>query len=241
VTAPTRDVHGAAEVPLTQGVVALVDRDDLWLVSAGPGWHARRVPGHPKWYAGRTLPVDGFRMKQLMHRLILGLSYRDGLIADHINGDTLDNRRANLRVCSAQQNRWNSRTYRGSSRYRGVRFADGRWRAAVVKDGRYVGCTCHPDEVSAALSHDRMAREAFGEFACLNFPDVTEYATPEEIRLQLGRSSRFRGVTWHRGKWQAAITLPGRRSVYLGRFEREEDAAAARAEAERRFAVAEGR
>jgi len=104
-----------------------------------------------------------------MHRLILDVP--DGLQVDHIDGDGLNNRRSNIRMCTAAQNRQNSRiqTMRlgipTTSRFKGVSRNYGKW--AVHINGKWVGR--YNDEVSAAKAYDAAARQAFGEFAKTNF------------------------------------------------------------------------
>lgn len=87
-----------------------------------------------------------------------------GLVVDHINGDTLDNRRANLRVCEQRQNLWNGRPHRdGSSRYRGVSRMrrSGTWRAQI--QGKHLGF--FRSEEDAARAYNVAAVQRFGEFA----------------------------------------------------------------------------
>src|SRR5205823_2166668 len=78
-----------------------------------------------------------------MHRLIMGLEPGDPREVDHINGDGLDNRRANLRIVTRAQQAQNRLKIRGASRFRGVfRTTDGLpWRAEVRLKGRnyYLG------------------------------------------------------------------------------------------------------
>jgi hypothetical protein len=89
------------------------------------------------------------------------------MVVDHINGNGLDNRRCNLRICTPAQNGLNSRPrVDGKSRFKGVFPHGDRWRAKV--GGRHLGL--FDDEVEAAKARDRLARKLHGKFARLNFP-----------------------------------------------------------------------
>jgi AP2 domain len=107
-------------------------------------------------YAGHRTP-NGM---VLMHRLILGLESGDPREGDHKNRDRLDNRRVNLRIAKTKsEQQQNLSVPKGkSSRFRGVSFCmyTGRWRAAVVLDGRQHSCGRHDSEIEAAI-----AAEAF--------------------------------------------------------------------------------
>lgn len=154
-----------AEIPLSRGMVALVDDADVALVS-GRKWHA--VPSRTTVYAAHTTYPPPRRIES-MHRVILGLGPRHPEV-DHINGNGLDNRRANLRQAEHRQNMGNMRPRSGgSSRYKGVcQKPNGRWQAYITVDGKRRHLGYYADETAAAVAYDQAARAAFGEFARTN-------------------------------------------------------------------------
>lgn len=104
-----------------------------------------------------------------MHRLILP-GYPE---VDHINGDGLDNRRANLRGADRQENARNQRLRaNNTSGYKGIwLYRDGRWAAMIRRrDGRRKFLGYHPTPEDAARAYDVAAIQEHGEFAHLNFP-----------------------------------------------------------------------
>ena len=99
-----------------------------------------------------------------------------GQHVDHINGDSLDNRRCNLRVCTHAQNQWNRKRSPGVSRYKGVTYfrannPESQWVARITKHAnrRYLGA--FPTQLQAALAYDDAARALHGEYAGVNFPE----------------------------------------------------------------------
>ncbi|MHC4655116.1 MAG: AP2 domain-containing protein [Planctomycetota bacterium] len=107
-----------------------------------------------------------------MHQVIMGTE--EGKVIDHINSNGLDNRKANVRFATPQQNGWNQRKQRGnySSKYKGVHWEKKRnqWRARITFKGRVVPLGRFDTEEEAGRAYDGKARELFGEFASLNFP-----------------------------------------------------------------------
>jgi hypothetical protein len=102
----------------------------------------------------------------LMHRQIMDAP--KGMVVDHINGNKLDNRRKNLRVCTNQQNICNMKS-KNNSGFKGVYFdrCSKKYTARVNK--KHLGTFKSAEE--AARVYDKHAYEIYGEFAYLNFPD----------------------------------------------------------------------
>jgi hypothetical protein len=128
-------------------------------------------------YAARLVRTPTGQLNTtLMHRQIFfTLSERsesNGLV-DHRNTDSLDNRKANLRLATHSQNSCNSRRDKSNtySRFRGVSFSKRKqkWFAAIRANGKKIWLGYFDDEFSAALAYDRAAREYHREFARTNF------------------------------------------------------------------------
>lgn len=148
----------------------------------------------------------------LIHRQIMGLTPGDGLHVDHINRDRFDNRRENLRVVSAAENGQNQGSRVGStSPFRGVSFntRTGRWIAAQSLRGKLYHLGSYETE--------REAADAALAWRKVHMPFAVE-----------GPTSRYRGVSWdsRRRKWLAQAKL-NYKPVFIGRFDTEEEAAAA--------------
>jgi hypothetical protein len=157
---------------LTQGKFAIVDPNDYYRLREYK-WHALRK--YYKFYAARRIPNrKGEKGKTIhMHREVANTP--DGLLCDHINGNALDNRKANLRSATALQNKWNSRKYSQScsSKYKGVRFHKGiqKWTAMITVRHKRIHLGTFEDETEAAKAYDKAAKKYFGQYAYLNFPD----------------------------------------------------------------------
>ncbi len=153
-----------SSIPLTQNAYAIVDTEILrqlilyrWELSEYKKFrYARRHVGSKTIY---------------MHRVIMNAPY--GMQVDHINGNGLDNRRVNLRICNASQNQQNQRIRRcTSSRFKGVYLhtLSKKWIARICVKGKLKHLGTYNIESYAAMAYDVKAVELFGEFANLNFP-----------------------------------------------------------------------
>jgi len=149
------------EIPLTRGRVVVVDDEDFAALAAHRWclWSNGKHEYAMREASGRTV---------LMHRVILGAE--KGQVVDHKNHNGLDNRRENLRLCSSQQNNFNTRPLRGTSKYKGVSLEKrtGRWRAFIRVSYKKVALGYFASEVEAAAAYDRAAREHHGQFAYTN-------------------------------------------------------------------------
>lgn len=153
-------------IRLTKGKVAVVDDEDYEFVSQY-NWYASKTK--KKYYVKSASVGCPFTF---MHQLIM---QRAGV--DHVNGNSLDNRRSNLRVCTQRENCRNRvKRKTCSSQFKGVCLSkrSGKWDASITtkEKRRYLGR--FEQEEEAAKAYDKAARDAFGEFARLNFPsDIT--------------------------------------------------------------------
>lgn len=151
---------------------ALVDEADFDLVSQFT-WHAQQERPTSSFYAKRRFKdEDGVWRSGYMHRMILRLT-DTAIQADHVNHDGLDNRRANLRPVTNQENQFNCRSRVGISGFKGVIKAStgSAWRASITFNNKRYHLGSFHDPEDAALAYDAKARELFGEHAYLNFPE----------------------------------------------------------------------
>jgi len=157
------------EIPLTRGMVAIVDDCD-YTELAKHRWYAWK--GGNAIYARRQFAGENRTQRTIyMHRVILGA--KPGQICDHVDGNALDNRRQNLRFCTALQNRCNQKhRQNGTSRFKGVSWHKcvGKWRADIGVNGRHLSLGHFEEEEDAARAYDRAAAIYQGEFVRLNFP-----------------------------------------------------------------------
>lgn len=150
-----------AEVPLSRGAVAIVDEADL-----------ERVTQY-RWHLSFYGYAASKKYRGYMHRLIVDA--QPGNTVDHINGDRLDNRRANLRIVPKATNL--QKTDRlvhahNKSGYKGVwrRSDTGRWTAQASVNGKGVSLGCYDTAEEAARAYDDFVRRQHGPHARTNFP-----------------------------------------------------------------------
>jgi len=158
-------------IKLTRGFEALVDDEDYKYLSQYK-WYCS-----VKGYAARNVAQDGKKITMRMHQAIMG-KQNDKLEIDHKNGNKLDNRRDNLRICSHAENSKNRKIQVNStSGYKGVtlhveHLPSGNiyknWTARITHNGKriYLGGFKTPEEAGAAYA--KKALELHGEFARIN-------------------------------------------------------------------------
>jgi len=151
-------------IPLSQGKFALVD-DDMFDYLMQWKWSYR----HGYAYRKKGMPS---RDNIHMHRVIMNTP--DGMQTDHINGDGLDNRRANLRICTDVENKRNKGLISSNtSGYKGVSWNAPRkqYQAYIKVNNKVIFLGRYPEPESAGHAYDEAAKKYFGEFARLNFPE----------------------------------------------------------------------
>lgn len=154
------------EIHLTKGQIALIDDEDFDRVSAHK-WHAYK--SESSWYASAR--IDGKSVS--LHSFIF--QPKDGFVIDHRSGDGLNNCRANLRHATMAENMANQKQHRDSkSPYKGIWRAQhcDRWAAQIACNGKKIYLGVYKKAEDAARAYDAKAKELFGPFARLNFPEV---------------------------------------------------------------------
>lgn len=156
-----------AYVPLTQGLYALIDSEDIERVGQH-AWHAAWNGSSRHFYARRRLG----RGHEFLHAFIFG--NLQGYTADHVSSErTLDNRKCNLRHASRFQQAQNrQKAPKRSTPYRGIFWEPrkGLWRVLLRANGKLYSGGRHKSEIRAAHKYDELARTHHREFARLNFP-----------------------------------------------------------------------
>lgn len=173
-----------AVITTTKGEEILIDEEDLPLVQ-GFGWYVWTNPNKPRYAVAK---IGGKQIR--MHRILMNPSGKEQFV-DHVNGNGLDNRRENLRLCSRGQNARNARKRRDglSSKFRGVcwhKAANG-FAAQIQHNGRHSHLGVFKTQERAAAEYDLAAIEMHGEFARLNFPDGLPPEVYIEVREELAR------------------------------------------------------
>jgi hypothetical protein len=159
------------EIPLSKGKVAVVDDEDFEKVNQFK-WCAYK-PNTSVWYGMRNEVVGYKKYKaHLLHRVIMDAPADK--VVDHINGDGLDNRRANLRLCTRAENNRNVKLRRDtSSKWKGVYFhTDPRrtrpWQAYITVNGKRKSLGYFKTECDAGMAYNVAAFELHGAFARFN-------------------------------------------------------------------------
>lgn len=141
------------EVPLTKGYVAIIDVCDAWVLQHK--WRAQVTKNGHVYAVRNGRSVKGRQPRLHLHREILGLTARS-VEGDHVNGDTLNDTRANLRAVTRSENLRNRSgpAENSVSGYLGVHWhkTSGKWAARIMAQGkqRELGYFNTPEEANTA-------------------------------------------------------------------------------------------
>jgi hypothetical protein len=169
-------------IPLTQGQICVVDTKWYEFLTQW-NWYANWSPHTKTFYAVREKRINGKYGKTRLHAVVLPPV--DGLIPDHISGDTLDCREANLRLVTRQQNCWN-RTTKTPNGVRGITKCSktGKYRVAVLK--KYYGSFVLLED--AIIVRDTAFKLTYGEFARVtsqctgSLPKIRPYVHQKQLQ-----------------------------------------------------------
>jgi hypothetical protein len=164
---------------LGEGLFALLDCEDYYRYGHLK-WSVAGKDG--KFYAIRGVRISPREIKiRRLHREIMNA--KDDELIDHRNGNSLDDRRANLRRATLSQNSCNrqkTKSCLSTSRYRGVTFfpRTGRWLTRIKYRGKCIYLGYFESETDAAKAYDRAAKKYHKDFARLNFPNLAAEHAP---------------------------------------------------------------
>lgn len=152
-------------IPLTQGYSSIVDTEDYDLLIKHK-WCVNINKNHKIKYA-QSIIRDKFMS---MHRLIMNPP--KSILVDHINGNGLDNRKCNLRLCSSMENQRNAKIRKNKiSKYKGVDWhvCSNKWRARITINKKLIEIGYYKNEKEAAKAYDTASIKYFASFAKGNF------------------------------------------------------------------------
>lgn len=156
---------GVFYIPLKDGLRVRIDEEDAEYLSQFY-WQVYPTRTKKSFYAVRNngYAPDGRRLKVRMHREIMRVT-DPKITVDHINRDTTDNRKINLRLCSQLDNCKNQESRGGTSKYRGVHLhKPGVWRAGMTLNYKRIDLGLFDDEELANLACIAARKEHYGEF-----------------------------------------------------------------------------
>ena len=184
------------EIPIGRGYTVLIDDEDYDQISQ----HKWYVYDHRKLktvYARRmTLGAIKTKKHVSLHREIMG--FPDCMV-DHINGNGLDNRRCNLRLCNPGENSRNRGMIQRetASGFKGVwwRKADRKWEACIYYNSKKHKLGYFRDKIDAAKAYNEAALRLHGEFASINDLFDPGKLLTTEPKPQMGKptGSKVRG------------------------------------------------
>ena len=152
-------------VPLTKGQYAIIDACDYEVVSKHV-WHAVYVESIQGYYAFTNVNFGRKRRPIPMHRMITNAP--DDKLIDHINGNSLDERRVNLRECSYSENVRNSKISKNNtSGFKGVCWSKtmSKWESKIMVNRKKIHLGYYDDPQTAHEAYCAAAVKYFGEFA----------------------------------------------------------------------------
>jgi hypothetical protein len=199
-------------IKLTHGYFTEIDDEDgdladiKWYASMDTMTQARN-----KIYATVCRCNKTTRLHRVILERMLGRSLENKEECDHIDGDTLNNKRANLRLATHKQNLRNRIKQSKENKFKGVYFErfTGKWKAQIMLDGKNYNLGRYSSEIDAAKVYDLAAITYFGDFALTNGLDADGVILPKLKRPKKSKSG-FKGVYKHGNRWQASIRRNGK-------------------------------
>lgn len=214
----------------------IISSDDEDLKNYTLHSHVRKTGHNEKIYVILKYKGKLVYLHRIIAQRMFGRLLRTDEHVDHIDGSGLNNSRFNLRVCEQRENNYNIRKQSNChSIYLGVTYDISRnqWIAKMRNNYKEVFIGRFDSEEDAALAYDKVARELHGEFANLNFPEISDYSDLIFKVSKRSKSSIYHGISYRKDRdmWQAFCyekdVFGINRKISLGCFKDEIEAAVA--------------
>lgn len=148
---------------------AIIDTEDLQrLIDFQYHWCARYRRHIKDFYVQCNTYFNGIHKTIALHQFVLNYFEKSGI--DHINNQTLDNRKENLRIANARQNHWNrkSKNVTNTTGYRNVIFQNGKYIVKIQIDGKQTTMGKFDDLDEAGAFAEEMRQKYYGEWSGKN-------------------------------------------------------------------------
>lgn len=164
----TKNLQQFGKINLTMGYTAIVDKEDLPLLSRIK-WQSIKIKlpsGKEKIYARHSFRQNGVNKQITMPQLILGLANMNKKVIDHINGNTLDNRKSNIRKVNYAQNSWNRDEAINSKWGKGIDYCKDKkkFRARIMKNGKRVTIGYFHTQNEAISAHQKIEKNLYHNY-----------------------------------------------------------------------------
>jgi hypothetical protein len=159
------------EIISTNGFKIIVDDEDYNRLMKY-SWAVYKSPTSTMYYASTQSLKKKIGYAISMHRMVLGLEEQKNMnIVDHINRNSLDNRKSNLRIVNKKENEMNSGVRKNNtSGYKGVnhRKDTKKYRAYIFINGKQKNVGNYKTAKEAAIAYNKEIVKFFPEYAYIN-------------------------------------------------------------------------
>lgn len=154
--------------PTRGNIITIIDDEDYTKISQYNKWHVVSYKNDKKLYLKSNKRIG--KRKSItfyMHRIIMDCP--ENKVVDHINGNTLDNRKENLRICTKSENNIN-RAPNKNSNHKGVSWCTGikKWSSKIGINKKRIHLGYFDSEIKAVIAYNQASIKYHGEFARLN-------------------------------------------------------------------------
>lgn len=150
-------------IPLSKGQIAMIDDEDYERVSEFK-WYALWNKDTQSYYAARSAGGRINKHIEYLHRFIMQTP--KGMICDHRNHNTLDDRKSNLRNCTPAQSSLNTRmSTRNTTGHRCITLRRNKYRVVIKADTKTIFDRVFPTLDEAIVFRDKAIAKHHGDFA----------------------------------------------------------------------------